>query len=45
MGAGAGLPQGFKVVKLVKFKGMPIKFAGVYEYNFADDLVGPNRVI
>ncbi|HLF98422.1 MAG TPA: hypothetical protein VI457_14880 [Methylococcaceae bacterium] len=35
------LPLGVKLAKLIKLGGLPVQFAGSYEYNFADDYVAP----
>lgn len=40
----ASLPLGFKLIKLVKFNRMPVQFAVDFEYNFADDRIGPERI-
>lgn len=39
--AWTALPLGMKLAKLTKFGGLPVQFAGSYEYNFADDYVAP----
>ena len=40
-GAWVNLPLGIKVSKLHKFGAQPVQFSGSYEYNFADDQIGP----
>jgi hypothetical protein len=39
--AWTALPVGVKLAKLTKMGKQPVQFAGSYEYNFADDFIGP----
>ena len=41
----SSLPLGCKLSKLVKFGCLPVQFSGQYEYDFADDKVGPEHTI
>lgn len=41
----SSLPLGGKLSKLVKFGCLPVQFSGQYEYDFADDKVGPEHTI
>ena len=41
----SSLPLGGKLSKLVKFGKLPVQFSGQYEYDFADDEIGPEQTL
>jgi len=41
----SSLPLGGKISKLVKICGLPVQFSGQYEYDLADDEIGPEHTL
>ncbi len=44
-GQWSDLPLGVKLAKLHKFGDLPVQFSGYYEYDFQDDVVGPEWTV